>query len=95
MVALALLASAAAIVSMVPTPSFAQSQPNYGPNSVIRTASPIAAPPQRVESRRLVEPLEISLENYLARGLQPSRAGILPYCERCGGDLTFCKRLDE
>jgi hypothetical protein len=33
MVALALLASAAATVSMVPTPSFAQSQPNYGPNS--------------------------------------------------------------
>jgi hypothetical protein len=33
MVALALLASAAATVSITTAPSFAQSQPNYGPNS--------------------------------------------------------------
>jgi hypothetical protein len=32
-IALVLLASVAATVNLTPTPSFAQSQPNYGPNS--------------------------------------------------------------
>ena len=32
-IALALLASVAATVNLTPTPSSAQSQPNYGPNS--------------------------------------------------------------
>lgn len=32
-IALALLVSVAAAMSLTPTPSFAQSQPNYGPNS--------------------------------------------------------------
>jgi hypothetical protein len=32
-IALALLVSVAATVNLTPTPSLAQSQPNYGPNS--------------------------------------------------------------